>query len=128
MALEARVRVPRLQLRRRHATPERHRGAQIPGRWRPPRDRPRVAGREPTGHAHHAGYRHDPPPEPRARRGSAAGSTRRRARPRDRARGDRRSVLAPVTAYDSVPGLDIALDGGVLTLRWSRPEKRNALN
>jgi len=33
-----------------------------------------------------------------------------------------------VTAYDSVPGLDIALDGGVLTLRWSRPEKRNALN
>jgi 2-(1,2-epoxy-1,2-dihydrophenyl)acetyl-CoA isomerase len=33
-----------------------------------------------------------------------------------------------VTAYDSVPGLDIALDRGVLTLRWSRPEKRNALN
>jgi 2-(1,2-epoxy-1,2-dihydrophenyl)acetyl-CoA isomerase len=33
-----------------------------------------------------------------------------------------------VTAYESVPGLDVALDAGVLTLRLSRPEKRNAMD
>jgi 2-(1,2-epoxy-1,2-dihydrophenyl)acetyl-CoA isomerase len=33
-----------------------------------------------------------------------------------------------VTAYESVPGLEISLDAGVLTLRLARPEKRNALN
>jgi 2-(1,2-epoxy-1,2-dihydrophenyl)acetyl-CoA isomerase len=33
-----------------------------------------------------------------------------------------------VTAYTSVPGLDISLDAGVLTLRLSRPEKRNAMD
>lgn len=33
-----------------------------------------------------------------------------------------------MTAYESVPGLDISLDAGVLTLRLSRPEKRNAMN
>ena len=34
----------------------------------------------------------------------------------------------PMSGYESVPGLDIALEDGVLTLRLSRPEKRNALN
>jgi 2-(1,2-epoxy-1,2-dihydrophenyl)acetyl-CoA isomerase len=34
-----------------------------------------------------------------------------------------------VTAsYESVPGLDVSLDAGVLTLRLARPEKRNALD
>ncbi len=33
-----------------------------------------------------------------------------------------------MNVYDSVPGLDISLDEGVLTLRLSRPEKRNAMN
>ena len=30
--------------------------------------------------------------------------------------------------YQSVPGLDLSLDAGVLTLRLSRPEKRNAID
>ena len=30
--------------------------------------------------------------------------------------------------YESVPGLDVALDSGVLTLRLSRPDKRNAMD
>ena len=30
--------------------------------------------------------------------------------------------------YQSVPGLDISLDTGVLTLRLARPEKRNAMD
>lgn len=33
-----------------------------------------------------------------------------------------------MSVYDSVAGLDISLDAGVLTLRLARPEKRNALN
>jgi 2-(1,2-epoxy-1,2-dihydrophenyl)acetyl-CoA isomerase len=33
-----------------------------------------------------------------------------------------------VTVYESVPGLDVSLDAGVLTLRLSRPDKRNAMN
>ncbi len=33
-----------------------------------------------------------------------------------------------MSAYESVPGLDVALDAGVLTLRLSRPEKRNAID
>ena len=30
--------------------------------------------------------------------------------------------------YESAPGLDVALDSGVLTLRLSRPDKRNAMD
>ena len=30
--------------------------------------------------------------------------------------------------YESAPGLDVALDAGVLTLRLSRPDKRNAMD
>ena len=30
--------------------------------------------------------------------------------------------------YESAPGLDVALDAGVLTLRLSRPDKRNAID
>ena len=33
-----------------------------------------------------------------------------------------------MSSYESVPGLGMALDDGVLTLRLSRPEKRNAIN
>jgi 2-(1,2-epoxy-1,2-dihydrophenyl)acetyl-CoA isomerase len=33
-----------------------------------------------------------------------------------------------VSAYAPVPGLDISLEAGVLTLRLARPEKRNAMN
>jgi len=33
-----------------------------------------------------------------------------------------------MSVYDSVGGLDISLDAGVLTLRLSRPEKRNAID
>jgi 2-(1,2-epoxy-1,2-dihydrophenyl)acetyl-CoA isomerase len=32
------------------------------------------------------------------------------------------------TSYESVPGLDVSLDAGVLTLRLARPEKRNAMD
>jgi 2-(1,2-epoxy-1,2-dihydrophenyl)acetyl-CoA isomerase len=33
-----------------------------------------------------------------------------------------------MSAYESVPGLGLSLDAGVLTLRLSRPEKRNAMD
>ena len=33
-----------------------------------------------------------------------------------------------MSTYESVPGLGMSLDAGVLTLRLSRPEKRNAIN
>jgi 2-(1,2-epoxy-1,2-dihydrophenyl)acetyl-CoA isomerase len=33
-----------------------------------------------------------------------------------------------MSAYEPVSGLDVSLDAGVLTLRLSRPEKRNAMN
>ena len=33
-----------------------------------------------------------------------------------------------MSAYESVPGLDISLDAGVLTLCLARPEKRNAMD
>jgi 2-(1,2-epoxy-1,2-dihydrophenyl)acetyl-CoA isomerase len=33
-----------------------------------------------------------------------------------------------VSTYESVPGLDVSLDDGVLTLRLARPEKRNAMD
>ena len=33
-----------------------------------------------------------------------------------------------MSAYTSVPGLDVSLEAGVLTLRLARPEKRNAMD
>jgi 2-(1,2-epoxy-1,2-dihydrophenyl)acetyl-CoA isomerase len=33
-----------------------------------------------------------------------------------------------MSAYESVPGLDVSLDAGALTLRLKRPEKRNAMD
>jgi 2-(1,2-epoxy-1,2-dihydrophenyl)acetyl-CoA isomerase len=33
-----------------------------------------------------------------------------------------------MSGYDSAPGLDVSLDAGVLTLRLSRPDKRNAMD
>ena len=54
LALEARVRVPGLQLRRRHPPPHRHRRAQVPGRGRPTRGRPRARGHQPARHRHDA--------------------------------------------------------------------------
>ena len=52
--------------------------AQVPRRRRPARGRPRPAGREPARRGHHAGARHDPAAEPRARPGAPARPARRR--------------------------------------------------
>ena len=48
LAVEARLRVPPLQLRRRHAVAARPGRAQVPRRRRPARGRPRARGREPA--------------------------------------------------------------------------------
>ena len=70
LAVEARLRVPPVQLRRRHAMAARARRAQVPRRRRPARGRPRARGREPARRGHHARARDDPAAEPRARRRS----------------------------------------------------------
>ncbi len=59
---------------------------QVPRRRRPARGRPRPAGGEPARRDHHAGPRHDPAAEPRARPGAPARSARRRDEPRAGAR------------------------------------------
>ena len=51
----------------------------VPGRGRPPGGRPRPRGREPAGRGDHAGPRHDPAAQPRARR--RCGCPTRRAAP-----------------------------------------------
>ena len=83
LALEARLRVPPVQLRRRHAVAARARSTRkYLRRGRPARGRPRARGREPARRGHHARARHDPAAEPRARPGAPARPARRRHRPR----------------------------------------------
>ena len=64
VALEARLRVPGLQLRRRHAVAAGHGHREVPRRRRSTGGASRPAGREPARRAHHAGARHHPAPEP----------------------------------------------------------------
>ena len=90
LAVEARLRVPPVQLRGRHAVAAGNRDPQVPRRRRPPGRRPRPAGRQPARRAHHAWPRHDPAAEPRARTGPLAGSARWCHRSARRARRDRR--------------------------------------
>ena len=49
LAVEARLRVPAVQLRRRHPVDARHGRPQVPGRRRPPRRRPRAASATTSG-------------------------------------------------------------------------------
>ncbi len=70
----------RVQLRRRRPPPHRHGRAQVPGRRRPSRGRPRAAGHQSARNRHHARDRHHPPPVARPRTRPAARSARRRPR------------------------------------------------
>ena len=129
LALEARVRVPRLQLRRRHAVVAGNGGAQVPGRRRPSGRRPRGAGREPAGDGHCARYR--APSCSRAASRARCGFPILPAARSDLERcahRDQRELPRAVSEYDAVPGLEVALTDGVLELRIARPEKRNALD
>ena len=76
VALEARLRVPQVQLRRRHAVAVGHGDGPLPGRGRAPGRRHRALRREPARGAHDAGPRHRPAAQPRARPGAPARGAR----------------------------------------------------
>ena len=76
LAVEARLRVPQVQLRGRHPVALGHGDRHATWPTGPPGRRPRPAGREPARRAHHARPRHHPAAQPRARDRCACPSRR----------------------------------------------------
>ncbi len=103
VAVEARLRVPQVQLRRRHAVAPWARRPQVPGRRRPARGRPRARSGEPAGRGDDTRARDDPAARAgrtarcacRTRRAARATSSTRSKRSRRSSRADDARVPRP---------------------------------
>ena len=131
LAVEARVRVPEVQLRRRHAMAARSRGAEVPRRTATaPRSISTLTAENQRGEVTTPGTatillpsrEHGPVrlPDPPGGARDLAG----------RARRDLGRVLAAMTDFagTGTDGLVVALDDDVLHLTLDRPDKRNAIS
>ncbi len=125
LAVEARLRVPPVQLRGRHPVAPGHGDPPLPGRGRATGRRPRRRLHQPAGRGHHARARHRAAAVPGARPGPPARPAGRR--PAGRPRRDRRPLGGAMSPMSDHLRVERGEDA-VLRLHLDKPAKRNALD